>query len=914
VKTTKLISIIAAVMLGACGQSQTADEYIELAKQEIQKKELHASIINLKNAIKTAPDNAQARYILGDVYLALGNSRNAIKELEKARELKYQSDNLIARLARAYYLNQESDLLNSLWQEQGPDKKEVYAEVGAYLVALLIIEGAEHQEVLNAIENQYPNQFFTQLASAYNDYSQKNLSGLQNKVNGLLSQRPKNPELILLSAQMYSLENDAAKAAEYYKTYLDLQPEQGHIALLLADSLINANNIEEAKVYLQQILAAAPKQPMANYLMARVKFVEKDYQGAFTAGQTAIDAGLKNLYLTLLMGASSFYEGNFESSYRYLNEVAKYTIKGHPARKMLIISQLKLGLMDEMSTELQQFDVSNEVDQTFLTSLSINLHNLGATLEAQKIANKVNEVDNKSINQKYTSGVMKLMLNDSSAVNNFKEVLDTNIDYPNIELMLSLASLKNNELDQAIAYADEWISKNVEKPKGYLLKGNIYMAKEAFEEAELAFSKALELEENNQHALIGMIKIALKRQDLATAETLVDKAILVHPNSTKVLGYNYIIKRNEKSKALIKSAYDESSDSAAHTVLYAKMLVVQGEYNEAWKVVSTLNSTIDTPFEGWLLKVAIAHKLNDKFSLEKIATEWIKANPYHVQPVLLKAELALMERDPEAALKTVESALNGQLNNNNELKMIKLELLLQLRKVSQAKKYLETLLQQEDEAERFVEAIGRVALLEKDYSKAAKYLLKSFNNSPTRRNAVLLSVAYKENDELQKAIDILTSYEKTQENDIVVKNALASMLLITDKKEALEKYHQIIELKPNDLVALNNAAWLHIEQGDYEQAHKFAKVALSIDEENFNVLDTYAQSLVKLERTKEALQYSKKAFEKSNGSNPDVSINYAELLFLNNRKSRAKEILESVTPLSESQTSKISQLINKYQG
>ena len=45
----------------------------------------------------------------------------------------------------------------------------------------------------------------------------------------------------------------------------------------------------------------------------------------------------------------------------------------HPAKKMFIISQFQLGLIDDLTESISDFSPQNEADQNFLSSLSYNL-------------------------------------------------------------------------------------------------------------------------------------------------------------------------------------------------------------------------------------------------------------------------------------------------------------------------------------------------------------------------------------------------------------------------------------------------------------------------------------------------------------------------------------------------------------
>ena len=98
--TRLLLACLLSLGLAACkGESSSA--LLEQAKANIAKGDTKAAIIQLKNAVATDEKNAEARYQLGQLYLAAGDAASAEKELKRAREAGYAADTINPLLARA---------------------------------------------------------------------------------------------------------------------------------------------------------------------------------------------------------------------------------------------------------------------------------------------------------------------------------------------------------------------------------------------------------------------------------------------------------------------------------------------------------------------------------------------------------------------------------------------------------------------------------------------------------------------------------------------------------------------------------------------------------------------------------------------------------------------------------------------
>ena len=84
-RTLLLASLIAAGGLAGCGKTNFTDiEHIARAKDFQGKGDLTASVIELKGALKKNPGNAEARWLLRQIYVDLENGAAAEKELERA--------------------------------------------------------------------------------------------------------------------------------------------------------------------------------------------------------------------------------------------------------------------------------------------------------------------------------------------------------------------------------------------------------------------------------------------------------------------------------------------------------------------------------------------------------------------------------------------------------------------------------------------------------------------------------------------------------------------------------------------------------------------------------------------------------------------------------------------------------------
>ena len=108
--------------------------------------------------------------------------------------------------------------------------------------------------------------------------------------------------------------------------------------------------------------------------------------------------------------------------------------------------------------------------------------------------------------------------------------------------------------------------------------------------------------------------------------------------------------------------------------------------------------------------------------------------------------------------------------------------------------------------------------------------------------------------------------------------------------EASQTYARLIQVAPNNVVALNNLAWIYHENGD-DRAIELARRAYELSRDNGAVADTYGWILFKAGETKKSLPILEKALELKPDSQ-EIAMHLAEVYRASGRDSDAKRILE----------------------
>ncbi len=914
-KRTYLLAatIASSMFLSACSENESAENYITQAQESLVTNQVNESIIALKNAIKVEPNNGQARYMLGSLYLDLGSALNAVKELEKAKRFKYDINLVTPKLARAYHLGEEVNTLIEL--DDKADNLSDDARLALYMyqaIAYLKLDKLDDAKLKFISTKQLDeNSGYSLLTGAHIDLFKQDVKLAKQQAEESLRALPNQPEAIMLLANIASIEKQHSIASEYYLRYLKLQPEQKSAEIMLANAYLQNNDFELAAKHAQNIIKVMPNQPFANHIMAMVKINDKDYENASKYAETAISNKFNQLNTKLVAGVSAFYLKNFEQANYHLKPLIKFLPDNHFARRMLVVSQLELGIIDNVSETIGDVTI-DESSSEFYSALSYKLLQAGAKKEAKELIGSMENSGTETPENLLRDGVLKVLTNDQGALASLEKAVELDPTLVKAELMLAYLAINSGELNKAQNIALKWQKEYPTKADGYNLESAIAMKKNNPELALTLLNKSLSIEPNNVYALLQISQLYATKKDQEKAIEYVDRAYEAAPNNTNVLRQFFQFHPTPETLIILAEKADEHQDNINYRLIYVEALM---KTDKVEKGISELNEiAVDhkTPKLYWLLKVAGYRELSNINSLKSTLIEWRKINSYQIEPIVYLADVYVIERNLDEALKTIDS---GLLTHEDDLtlKLAKLQILIRAGKAQQARELYYSLASNITNKHMVKGIEGKLALLENDYASAVALLEPYFAEAPSQQNAMYLVTAYVNNNERPKAINLLQKIANQTGFNNQVYTVLGSLYLETNNKDqALKVYQEIAKNQPDNVVALNNAAWLLMEKEDFINAENHIVKAVEIAPNQPDILDTFAQILAKNGKPQEAISKSRKAFELSKGSNPDIALNYIELLVSEQRFNEAKIIIKGLkvsNKLQENRKNQIEKLI-----
>jgi Flp pilus assembly protein TadD len=179
------------------------------------------------------------------------------------------------------------------------------------------------------------------------------------------------------------------------------------------------------------------------------------------------------------------------------------------------------------------------------------------------------------------------------------------------------------------------------------------------------------------------------------------------------------------------------------------------------------------------------------------------------------------------------------------------------------------------------------------HAEAEPLLRRAQEENPNTYTILWLSGAVGAQGRGDEAISLLEDWLDEYPADQMVRNELATTYLaLGNEQQSQKRYQELLDDNPDNVVALNNLAWL-MREVDPQQALTHIERADSLVPDNPQILDTYAMVQLELGALEEALTLNQRALD-STPADPSIRTNRAAILHANGQTGEAVAILEAI--------------------
>jgi len=867
-KTIIIASAVAvAISIGGCSEQKSLEQLMASATEYSAKRDFGSAVVELKNAVRLSPKNAEARLALGQAYLALGNYIFAEKELEKSIQLGIEQSSTAPLLAQVKVKLAKYDELEQIVEKSTDLNDNDYIKVLTYagIGALANNEREKAQDFIGQAISISEIAVYSQVGKAYLAQSEKEYAESLVKINTLIGEHPKLSEAMLLKAHLLFSLKEFEQAAAAFSNYAIEHPFDYSIRYFEINSLIKAKMFDKAGVKTDELLEKFDSAPLALHYKAQLQYQRKNFKEAKLNAEQALQAG-STLHLTkIIAGLSAHQLKDYEQAYNHLKPIESLLPKGHQIQKVITVVKLQLGYTLEAAQDIMSFEGLTSNDSAFLQTTAASLIELGDFDSAEKLMEKAAKIDPSNAKIPAQKGWILLSQNDSGALESLERAIEIDPSLIEVELALGVQYLKAGDDDKAREIATKLVNDHNENISGYILQGIIFAKDKKFDEAIDNFYKVLSIEPENIASLynLGLLSMDIpEQQDPMNYFEQVIKLVPTHKGAlSNYVAFAARTEQLEKSRDFLLEINKDSHLSI--TLALAQTLRLNNQIKVSADVMENFVNNKAKDRSYWSLLGDLYLQLKKTEEAGKAFKEGLKLDPRnYLLNIRVIGILEMLNKHSEALVRSKK--VYEYYPNDSRLELLLAHFELRNNNISAAKEML-GILDRKKVNHHFIDSIsGRVSVLEKDYELAIEFFSDAFEQKRNGDNAILLARALKFNGEHLKAERTLESFVTDNPKNIQIRFLLAELYNVEAREKRIEQYQAIKDSYPNNVIALNNLAWNLFKNGQVNKAYDNAAKAYSLEPENLAVIETYGVILFAANMHAEAISILETAVK--NGS------------------------------------------------
>lgn len=917
-KRTRIISSLALLAaLTACSKKDSAEHYQD-AQNYIANQQYSAAIIELRSAIQQDPDAYRFRMALGLALKKSGDIASAERELERALRYGAPEEDIALLLVQTHYLNSNHAAAIAAFSETDTLSPRTRGLVDSYR-ALSEIELGDSPAGLLHFENlatsSYPD--IAALAQAHLKLSSQETEQALSYLSSIDDHSELYTESLYLRGKIQLSQDNMLESIAYLETYVEQAPSMHLARLLLSQAYVRAGKLEEGEKQLNQLLRMFPDQPMANYLQSLVRFQQDDFEAAKEHSEKAIRHGLVGSRARVIAAISSVRLGLESQALRHLEPIRDQLYNIPDAQRLYILLQLRAGETEAARNTLASMP-ENERNLQLVATTASELVRQGSMSSAEDLLSQYERQAPLDASGLTTIGTIRLGIDSQreAGIRDLERALDLDPSINQTRLVLAMTYLQQGEFEKASELANQWIQDPEMQVAGYNLKAYASFLQQRFDDSMQLTNQALQIKPLNPFSSLLQAMVHVQRQDLDTASKQLRTMLDQHPQYLAGLEQYYAVGIAQQDTAdaanRIAQLFQQNEQIYPARLLLARVSHEQQNFQKVVDLLSDISSQGQTiPVIHHLLLVESLQQLGRLQAAVQAAERWHRQQPQNVQAGYTYANALTLNNERDAALDLLNRLLSNH-PNHPRLIIGQITLLAQLDRMDQAVAVINNLPAEIANSPELQFIKGRLELMRGNSAISLQAFQNSYAELPTHETAMFIAVNLANSHSEQRAKSFVERHIEQHGSNQNLDTYHATLLLKTDAEQSMHMYKTLLEQEPNNVVALNNYAWLLNEQGQAAAAKPYAERAMELVPNHPDIIDTYGKILLRLNQPQEAL----KQFEQSLNLRPEhveVLLNYAEALAKTNQPAKARDVLSQIRSDDPQILARKSQLQNQLQ-
>ena len=896
-----LAALLGTAVLAGCGKESAAD-LIRSARDYQAKGQHPAAIIQLKNAIQKQPENGEARLLLGQSSLAIGDSASAEKEFRRAIEYGQSPAVVVPLLAQAMLEAGEVDKVVAEFSQRKLDEPQAEA--------VLRVAVGQAQARMNKPDDAAAS-FAAALASDPTNIQaqlgQARLAGFAGKldealasVDEIVAKNPKSADALLLQGELRLARGDRAGARGALEQAVAADPAQTRARFELISLLIFDRQLDAAN---EQIVAARKVRGgdlRLVYFDALVAYEKKDLAKARELSHQLLKRAPDHVPSLVLAGGVELQDGKLTMAESYLQKAVLLAPQHQGARKLLVRTYMGSNQPARALEALQPLVATGtRVDgatmmlagETFLANGDIKqaAHYFSAATQSKPLESAA----------RMRLGQIAMFSGDPDrGIRELEAATATEGAAMPADLALIAGYMRRNESGKALEAALALSKKRPNEPLAFQILGAVHAARKESAAARAAYGRALELSPTYLPAVAGLARLDMAENKPAEARARFEAAVAKEPNNDLALmGLAEVLAATQapakEIAAVLQRAIAAKPQSATARVALIRLQLQEKDARAA--LATAQEASVALPEDVRVLDALGRAQLaagepnqaietftrlaalqpESTLALTRLASVYASRNePEKAIAVLLRAQ-KIAPTDPAIARDLVLVYLTaGKIDD-----AFKQSRALQVATPKSATGYV---------------LEGDIYAASKQWAPAERAYREALKADPASEiGALKLHSALLASGKKAEADAAARKWVAEHPNDMNYRLYLAEQALRSrDFKGAIAYYQVVVTQQPENVAALNNLAWAAGQLGD-PKALGYAQRALKLAPDSPLVLDTIGVLLVSSGDANKGLEYLTRAVALA-PERHDIRLNYAKALLKTGKNDQARTELKQL--------------------
>ena len=900
----RVVCVLLITGLLACS-GPTAQQLVMSARDYLSQNKIREATIELKNALQENPKHAEARYLLGEIYLKLGDAASAEKEFKRAADAGWPEGQARIGIARAKLI---SNALQALLDETGVEG-DYPAGVQANLYALhaLAQAGLGHldqaEQLMNEASNLDADALYVLKSTILIRFATGDVAVANEIMKRALAIHGDEQEILLLGAIVATGNARRAEAREIYQKIIALEPQNivtlyGRKARLgMARLEVLSKNFDQAEAVLKPLFGQRADDPEMNYVGGFIAVKRGDFDLAEQRLLLVLKVVPEYAQAQLLLGFINYAQGKYEQAAYYIARYVSAMPDDVWARKLLGRAYSRLGQRDNAQAALAPALKDNTDDAELLELAGLLQLQAGDAVSGIKELERAVKVAPENLALKNKLAKAYIFTGETArAVNALNDMLAKGGDKKQGQALLISAYLNAGQYASAMNIVQQMLRDYTGDPDVLVLAGRVHEIGKGRSEAREYFNQALRISPDHLSANLFLARLEALEGNIGKAESMYKKlakenvqdinALLALARLAEVQNQpqamvhrlqqaaertpqdlvsrtaliEYYLGRGLLREAgmMLREAVKIAPDNNILLDLAARLSMAEGRYSEALSSLNKLVSKEPSSVYARTLLAELYFKLGQLADARQQLNIVFKKQDDYVPALALAASLALRS-----------GAFDKALGYAKKIQRIQPDLYVGY------------------------DLAGDALMSKKEYEAARLDYERAMKRKPLPGLIIKQSRALVQAGSSAEAVGLLSSWLERHPDESRVRLSLATLLQgLKQNSKAIENYEKLLEVEPDNAVVLNNLAWLYSLE-NHPKALELAKKASKMKPGDSGVQDTYGWILVQQGRAEEGRYILEKVIRELPDV-PEVQYHYAAALLKTGDVAEAHKILKQL--------------------